>query len=219
MISEHKKQYIKTWLLENREKHLAQQKEWRDKNSSKRNEYEKKRREGFREQALAHYGQICSCCGETKKAFLCIDHINGGGEAHRREIGISSGTGFLNWLVKNDFPDGFRTLCHNCNFCIWAHGQCVHKGPPTKTGGPRYEYMQKHRTEIRHKTFSHYGEEKCVRCGETKFEFLVLDHIDGGGKKHQKEVGRGSCFYRWLVKNNYPPGFQILCHNCNAEKH
>jgi len=25
-------------------------------------------------------------------------------------------------------------------------------------------------------------------------------------------------FYRWLVENDFPEGFQILCHNCNFAK-
>lgn len=26
-------------------------------------------------------------------------------------------------------------------------------------------------------------------------------------------------FYQWLEDNDYPPGFQTLCHNCNHAKH
>jgi hypothetical protein len=25
-------------------------------------------------------------------------------------------------------------------------------------------------------------------------------------------------FYRWLITNNFPDDFQILCHNCNYAK-
>ena len=37
-------------------------------------------------QALAHYGGECACCGEKRTEFLAIDHINGGGIKHRKEI-------------------------------------------------------------------------------------------------------------------------------------
>lgn len=61
-----------------------------------------------------------------------------------------------------------------------------------------------------------YGgpEPACVCCGEREPLFLALDHINGGGHQQRKELGSGG-FYTWLRKNNYPAGFQVLCHNCN----
>jgi hypothetical protein len=61
-----------------------------------------------------------------------------------------------------------------------------------------------------------------VCCGETEPLFLTLDHINGGGNKHRREIkesGKGSgSFYEWLKRNGYPPGFQVLCQNCNVGK-
>ena len=48
-------------------------------------------------------------------------------------------------------------------------------------------------------------------------EFLQIDHIDGGGTKHRREIGVGM-LYKWLRRNNYPAGFQTLCANCNFAK-
>jgi hypothetical protein len=48
--------------------------------------------------------------------------------------------------------------------------------------------------------------------------FLALDHISGGGAIHRKEIGGGADFYRWLIKSGFPPGYQVLCHNCNLAK-
>ena len=31
------------------------------------------------------------------------------------------------WLKKNNFPDGFRVLCMNCNWAKSAFGICPHK--------------------------------------------------------------------------------------------
>jgi len=65
---------------------------------------------------------------------------------------------------------------------------------------------------------NHYGG-KCVCCGEDNYKFLVIDHINGGGRKHRKQIGSGGyALIHWLDKNNYPEGFQVLCHNCNAAK-
>ncbi len=57
---------------------------------------------------------------------------------------------------------------------------------------------------------------KCACCGEKEIAFLAIDHINGGGNKHVKSI-KGK-FYNWLKKNNYPKGFQVLCHNCNMAK-
>lgn len=57
----------------------------------------------------------------------------------------------------------------------------------------------------------------CDCCGEDRHEFLAIDHINGGGKKHRAEigVGIGAGFFRWLRNQNYPSDFRVLCHNCN----
>lgn len=63
--------------------------------------------------------------------------------------------------------------------------------------------------------FEHYGN-LCACCGEVEFKFLTIDHINGGGGKHRKEVGRD--FYLWVVRNNFPKDLQLLCMNCNFGK-
>lgn len=72
-----------------------------------------------------HYGYKCACCGESEFYFLSIDHINGGGSQHRRDI---KGPLYL-WLIRNNFPSGFQTLCYNCNLAKGHHGFCPHKPP------------------------------------------------------------------------------------------
>lgn len=74
---------------------------------------------------------------------------------------------------------------------------------------------RKYERKMRQEILDAYGG-KCVCCGETRYEFLAFDHINGGGNKHIKEIGR---LVRWLRKNNYPLGFRVLCHNCNMAMH
>jgi hypothetical protein len=67
---------------------------------------------------IAHYGGMCSCCGENHIEFLTIDHINGGGNAERRKIfGLEKkvGSRFYEWLIHNNFPEGYQVLCADCN--------------------------------------------------------------------------------------------------------
>ena len=82
---------------------------------------------------LRHYsfGDLkCACCGDGNIEFLTIDHIDGGGAKHRRELGkgnISHGAGsFYSWLANSGYPDGYRVLCQNCNFSMGVFGYCPH---------------------------------------------------------------------------------------------
>jgi hypothetical protein len=72
-------------------------------------------------------------------------------------------------------------------------------------------------------TFAFYGN-KCACCGEAEPMFLTIDHVEGNGNKHRREVlggfnKAGKATYRWLRQNGFPTGFQCLCQNCNVGKH
>lgn len=69
--------------------------------------------------------------------------------------------------------------------------------------------------KIKLAVFAYYGT-YCVCCGEQNIDFLTIDHITNDGGYHRRKVGNG--LYRWLVKNNFPAGFQVLCMQCNSSK-
>lgn len=98
-----------------------------------RPQYIQKRKERYRELKnevfMAYGGYICKCCGETEPLFLCLDHMEGNGNRHRAEIGVSGrGRNIYTWLKKNKFPEGFQVLCHNCNNGKHLNGGvCPHK--------------------------------------------------------------------------------------------
>lgn len=72
----------------------------------------------------AYGGYVCRCCGETEKAFLCVDHINEDGAAHRKVVKRN----MYNWLKRAGFPAGFQILCVNCNWGKYRNkGQCPHQ--------------------------------------------------------------------------------------------
>jgi len=86
-------------------------------------------------------------------------------------------------------------------------------------------WIRSHAREVRLAAMQHYsGAERpfCSCCGEDIYEFLALDHIDGNGNTHRATVcgtkKGGTRFFAWLSKNGYPPGFQVLCFNCNQAK-
>jgi hypothetical protein len=79
---------------------------------------------------LTHYGNgKCACvkCGATNVNALSIDHINGGGNKHRKQINVLAGIPFYIWLKKNNFPEGYQTLCMNCQ-CIKRNDNREYKG-------------------------------------------------------------------------------------------
>lgn len=90
---------------------------------SRRNTREGNRR--LKKAVLAAYGGRCACCEELRWQFLTIDHINGGGNAQRKQLGLN-GSQFYRWLKKEGFPLGFRVLCFNCNSAIGFYGSCPH---------------------------------------------------------------------------------------------
>lgn len=88
---------------------------WREKHPT----LERERKWSIKRQVLTHYGGgKCACfqCGFGDIRALSIDHIDGRGSQHRKEKGVGSGGSFYRWLVKNDLPGGYQTLCMNCQF-------------------------------------------------------------------------------------------------------
>jgi hypothetical protein len=83
---------------------------------------------------------------------------------------------------------------------------------------------KKKRDRLRDLVFAAYGGYCCVCCGETEPLFLHIDHINNDGARHRREIlggkkSSGQSVYRWLRVNGFPPGFQVLCANCNLGKH
>jgi hypothetical protein len=83
--------------------------------------------------------------------------------------------------------------------------------------------MKNYRQRLRKEVLTAYavgGVIACRCCGEDEEKFLAMDHVNNDGAAHRKrpEHGTGNGFYIWLKRNGWPPGFQILCHNCNFAK-
>ena len=211
----------------------------------------------LKQSTMKAYGSKCACCGETNLEFLCIDHINGGGNKHRAQFkGSGGGRDIYRWLIKNNYPEGFQVLCFNCNHSKGLFGKCAHEedfsilresrlsdyiGQSTQkcidcglekniTDFYKHGYKGKYnihckdchnnrarlqRRKLKLECLRNYGGAVCQCCGETIVEFLTIDHINGGGNKHRKEIGGNGKLYSWLKKNGFPNGYRVLCMNCN----
>jgi hypothetical protein len=84
----------------------------------------------------------------------------------------------------------------------------------------RVQYGAKARMKLRQDVLRAYGG-KCACCGETAWQFLTIDHINGDGKAHRAEISRGKAggaFFTQIRRQGYPPGLQVLCANCHIAK-
>ena len=111
-------------LKQAKKRYHAKSKEWKDAQVLRNKKY----RHRIRLEALEHYGGKCVCCGESMKEFLCFDHINNNGSEHRKTMKDKS---IAPWLKRNNYPEGFQILCHNCNIAKEHYGSCPHKGGNT----------------------------------------------------------------------------------------
>ncbi len=166
-------------------------------------EYGKKQRNRTRMRRSAvifQYGNQCAQCGEDDYTKLTIDHINGGGNAHRKEIKNKLIDYIYNNLIdKNEY----QVLCWNCN--------C----------SKNVVYKDKYALRDKKIVIERYGC-VCNKCKEDRIERLTIDHKNNDGAARRKKYGckTGSRFYRWLIKNAFPNdlGLQVLCFNCNCSK-
>lgn len=195
------------YYQKNKTQILLKQKFYIEKNKEKIRE----KRQSKRVLVLTHYcgGQPkCECCGELHLEFLNLHHKHLNGTNHRKEIN-RYGSSFYQWIISNNYPEGFKVLCYNCNMCIGFYSECYHKNQSIKAKD-QFIFNRKF------KVLSHYsnGDLKCTCCSERVHFFLATDHINKGGTKHREEIGGHT--YKWIIDNNFPPDFRVLCHNCNS---
>ena len=166
-------------------------------------EYSKKQRNRHRMRRSAvifHYGNQCAQCGEDDYTKLTIDHKNGNGNNHRREMS----TNIIDYLYNNLVnKDGYQVLCYNCN--------C----------SKNVIYKDKYALRDKKIVIEKYGE-CCTICKEDRIERLTIDHQNNDGAAQRRKYGykTGVSCYRWIIKNNFPNnlGLQVLCFNCNCSK-
>ena len=153
--SPERKAYLKKYHSKPENKAKAKERASRPENMAERKERDskpeykakaKERQQNARLKVLQYYSKhlsksdipCCRCCGEKSHiGFLALDHIAGRKEMDSEpelvKLGYSSSlvkTALLNWIIKNNFPDGFQILCHNCNYAkgiVRNKNKCPHK--------------------------------------------------------------------------------------------
>jgi len=214
---EHKEEsveYQHQWYLDNREEVLKRNKQHNIDKADEISKQKSNRNQGWRVEVLTHYGNgklACVKCGFSDIRGLSLDHIDGKGSIERERIG-DRGVNLYGYLKNHGYPEWYQTLCMNCQNIKKIENKeqpRVHDAPSLPVS-----YLINRITVL-----THYGNEKCscVKCGFSDIRALSIDHINGDGANHRKEV-RSSNLYRWLIQNNYPEGFQTLCMNCQSIK-
>ena len=108
---------------------------------------------------------------------------------------------------------GIQKKCPTIIVKLWNYGRNwdrSHKELISKN-------IKKRQFKIKLKVFNHYGM-SCNCCGESIFGFLTIDHVNGKASMNHDKSMKGKKLYIWLIKNNFPRGFQTLCWNCNSGK-
>ena len=79
----------------------------------------------IRESVIKLLGGCCACCNESRREFLAIDHVNGGGSQERKALSVKT---LCRRLLKGTYSrTKVRILCHNCNVSLGIYGYCPHK--------------------------------------------------------------------------------------------
>jgi hypothetical protein len=115
------------------------------------------------------------------------------------------------------------TQCRQCLNVYHREYNRRHRTPQRQA-----KYNRRAQTKLRREVFGHYGM-VCAACGEDDLDVLSIDHVHNDGAEHRRRIfgqpkngGRcpsGHWLYWWLKRNGFPPGFQVLCQNCNVAKH
>ena len=150
-----------------------------------------------RRNVIDHYGGSCVRCHEKLYNLLTIDHIDGGGNAHRK----STTPNVARWLQSHGYPTGYQVLCWNHNYLKYL---------TTRSISARIE-------SLRNEIFSIYGK-SCSCCQIDDRRLLTIDHPGGNGAEERRSVGVSSWyrFYEWLKASGFPSGYDVLCFSCNS---
>ena len=128
--------------------------------------------------------------------------------------------------IRKKYRDSHKEECR-----LWSKFSYIRNKETYNRYSKKYRFIHKDELKQRKKEYNlkrkinvmqHYSNKEipeCKLCGQKDIRYLSVDHINGFGEKHRQEINKsGIGFYNWLIKNNYPEGYQILCIACNMAK-
>lgn len=183
---------------------------WLKRNASKARVYFAVHNLQIKLAVLRHYSSFkpsCKVCGVDILASLALDHTGDDGTEFRRKTGIV-GHELYWYLMRRGFPDGFQVLCSNCNHLK----RLRRRGDYYAGAGFQLDYK---REAIAHYTGGAMACQDPYNLHARPLQdigLLTLDHMRGGGRTERQT--RGNSLYWWLIRENYPGGYRILCMNC-----
>lgn len=200
---------VKRWRRENPERVSTANKIWGKNNIRSKTLTKRKLCRSRKITVVNHYSNgtnTCKQCSENDMDVLTIQHIGGGGTAHRKKIGGNSR--LHKWLIDNHLPEGFEILCMGCN-------QKDHVVRCKENRKIPWSAQVIRNDKLKIKAFDKYGS-KCCKCGECDYDKLTFDHIEDGGSEDRRQNRKLN--YNWLVKGPVRNDLQLLCANCNLKK-
>lgn len=130
--------------------------------------------------------------------------------------------GFYSYIETRGLKEPAVYFSHTCKKCYSKKKMALYNG--YKDTRPQHQekrlsYLKRKHNEYRELVYDHYGRKcSCESCHETEPAFLTIDHIvPVGGEKERARLNHTD-IYRFLVKNNFPPGFRVYCFNCNMSR-
>ncbi len=122
------KAYKKAYYQRNKEYFNAYGKKYTASHKLYRRIYSREYSLNRKKEVLTYYGSnklACVICGEARIACLSLDHINNDGAEERKKLNLVGGNNFYIWIQKQNYPEGYQTLCMNCQYikrdAFYAH--------------------------------------------------------------------------------------------------
>lgn len=118
--------YHREWRKKNPDACRAATRRWRKRHPKHSNKIQKASKSRRLDRVHARLGGSCSCCGESKRSMLDIDHIHGGGSVERRMPG-GPNIAYREILAMRNPHSKYQLLCSNCNQSKRRLGVCEHE--------------------------------------------------------------------------------------------
>jgi len=220
--------YFHNWWLKNKEREterrfsiheqiLARMQKWRDEHVEESRQFAIDTYQFLREECIRHYSNEQMCCARCKEdeyEFLTVDHIQSRkNHGHTRKFGSFR---LYRTIYRENFPSGYQILCYTCNMIKeFERRRNEHLYSTNKDAIRENRYSRKLKQDVMEVYCK--GKARCQCCGFDNIDGLSIDHINEvknfiRPNLHSKEL------HKYLKRNIYPKGFQVLCINCNSAK-